>query len=151
MHGMEGTFEEFCNLFLSDMAVGGSVWAHVLAFWNKRNEPNILFLKYEEMKKDFRSTIVKCAKFLGVDATLTTEDITKLCEHLDFQKMQQNKAVNLEVIWNADGKKANTSNKFIRKGQIGDWKNYMSAEMSDKFDKWIELNTRDTDLTFEYE
>lgn len=103
------------------------------------------------MKKDLPSTIVKCAKFLNVDATLKTDDITKLCEYLNFHKMQQNPAVNLEVMWNPEGKETNTTNKFIRKGQIGDWKNYMSAEMSDKFDKWIELNTHDTDLTFEYE
>jgi hypothetical protein len=26
-------------------------WPHVLNFWKRRNEPNILFLKYEDLKK----------------------------------------------------------------------------------------------------
>lgn len=125
----------------------------MLAFWNRRHEANILFLKYEDMKKDLPSTIAKCAEFLGVDAALTTEDITKMCDHLNFQKMQNNPAVNLEPIMlvAAESKEVCRSVKFIRKGQVGDWKNYMSDAMSDKFDKWIELNTRDSDLKFEYE
>lgn len=41
-----------------------------------------------------------------------------------------------------------TDSHFIRKGQKGDYKNYMSEEMIDRFNKWIEANTKGTDLTF---
>lgn len=34
----------------------------------------------------------------------------------------------------------------MRKGIIGDHKNYMSPEMIAKFDKWIEENISGTDL-----
>lgn len=45
-------------------------------------------------------------------------------------------------------KKKDPNSKFIRKGKVGDWRNYMSEELSKKFDDWIEHNTRGTDLTF---
>lgn len=124
----------------------------MLGFWNKRHESNILFLKYEDIKKDLPSTIVKCAEFLGVDCAITSADITKMCDYLNFETMQKNTAVNMEpVLVGAQDNKLNNSAKFIRKGQVGGWKNYLSDDMSLKFDKWIELNSRGSDLQFEYE
>lgn len=29
----------------------GPIWNHILGFWTRRHEPNILFLKYEDLKK----------------------------------------------------------------------------------------------------
>lgn len=76
-----------------------------------------------------------------------------MCDHLNFDKMQRNQAVNLEPMINPDGEDAgeNNSVKFIRKGQIGDWKNYMSSEMSERFDEWIDLHSSGTGLEFDYE
>lgn len=39
--------------------------------------------------------------------------------------------------------------KFIRKGQVGDYKNYMTEEMIAKFDAWTEENLAGTGLSFE--
>lgn len=122
----------------------------MLAFWEKRDDPNILFLKYEDMKKDLPSTIHKCAKFLGVADCITQEDVMRMCDHLNFDRMQKNPAVNIEsyLNFNRDNEKGP---QFIRKGQIGDWKNYMSNELSDRFDEWTRINTADTGLEFDYE
>lgn len=40
--------------------------------------------------------------------------------------------------------------KFIRKGRVGDWKNYMSEAMSGKFDEWVEKGLKGTGLSFHY-
>ncbi|XP_037039110.1 sulfotransferase 1C4-like [Bradysia coprophila] len=152
IHKVVGTFEEFCNLFLNNKAVCGSIWPHMLPFWNRRNDPNILFLKYEDMKRDLSNTIYRCADFLGVSDKLNAEEVSRMCDHLNFDKMQRNQAVNLEPIYNPNGEVDDThSAKFIRKGQIGDWKNYMTREMSERFDEWIDQHSSDTNLEFEYE
>lgn len=122
----------------------------MLAFWKMHNDPNVLFLKYEDMKRDLPSIIKKCANFLNNGIQLTEADIDKMCDHLDVHKMQNNPAVNLEPIISAERLKEKGV-KFIRKGQIGDWKNYMSTEMSSKFDQWIEDKFTGTGLEFEYE
>ncbi len=153
IHKGAGTFEEVCDLLMENIIICGSIWQHMLSFWERRNDPNILFLKYEEMKKDLPSTISKCADFLGVADKLNDEQMSRLCDHLTFDKMQQNRSVNLEQLYNPDGEdtKEKPSIKFIRKGQIGDWKNYMTDEMSERFDEWIDLNSRGTGLEFDYE
>ncbi|CAG2066689.1 unnamed protein product, partial [Timema podura] len=51
MEGYQGDFEDFCKLFLGDTLCFAPFWSHVLGFWKRRQEPNILFLKYEDMKK----------------------------------------------------------------------------------------------------
>lgn len=150
VHGLVGTFEEFCEIFLNDNAPIGPVWPHCLSFWNMRNESNVLFLKYEDMKKDLESTIHKCAKFLGVENRLTDSDVAQMCDHLKFDRMQKNPAVNIGTYLPLNGDKEK-SVQFIRKGQIGDWKNYMSTELSERFDEWTRKNTEGTGLDFEYE
>lgn len=126
----------------------GDVGSHMLAFWNMRHKPNILFLKYEEMKRNLPEMIEKCAKFLNNEENSITKEQTQImCDYLKFDKMQKNPAVNLEPIIGYDEQPV----KFIRKGQIGDWKNYMDEEMSGRFDKWIEEKFGGSGLEFEYE
>lgn len=156
-HRANCTFEEFLELFLEDKWVYGSVSKHMLEFYKRRNEPNILIIKYEDMKRDLPSVIRKCAEHLEITRALTTDDITAICDYVKFDKMQKNSSVNLEsIIFKDPIVKENIDMnmygkvKFIRKGQIGDWQNYLSADTNDKFDKWIADNFDGSDLNFEY-
>lgn len=158
MHGLKGPFDDFLELFLDERSPMGSYWNHVLPFWQRRNDTNILFLKYEDMKRDLPKIVRRCAKFLNVDYQLTDVDLARICEHLKFDKMQANPAVNLEPLLNNidDGRnnnivKSGNESKFIRKGNIGDWRNYLTAESSKRFDEWIERNSAESGLIFEYE
>jgi len=39
-------------IYTFSFSVGfGPYWNHVLDYWNNRNQPNMLFVKYEDMKK----------------------------------------------------------------------------------------------------
>lgn len=62
--------------------------------------------------QDLRGEIAKVAKFLGKE--LTEEQLDRLREHLRFENLQKNEAVNNEF-----GKKMgvmNTEGRFMRKG-----------------------------------
>ncbi|KAK2575934.1 hypothetical protein KPH14_007296 [Odynerus spinipes] len=144
-HNMKGDFEDFAELFVNGNVPMGSFWNHVLPFWNAREQENILFLKYEDMKKDQHEVIRKTAKFLN--KTITDEQVIELSEHLQFSKMAANPAVNLEHLLKAKNPDDSDPNlKFIRKGKVGDWQNYMSAKVSEAFDDWTEKHLKGTDL-----
>ncbi|PSN58317.1 hypothetical protein C0J52_00106 [Blattella germanica] len=148
VHNMSGTFEDFCELFLKDKVPIGPIWRHILGFWRRRHESNILFLKYEEMKRDQKGAIRKTADFLG--KTMTDAQVDELAEHLSFQSMRKNPAVNLEGLMALkNGPEQKPDLKFIRKGEVGDWKNHMSPEMAARFDAWTEENLRGTGLSFD--
>ncbi|ENN80413.1 hypothetical protein YQE_03161, partial [Dendroctonus ponderosae] len=104
-------------------------------------------IEYEEMRLDTRGTVEKIANYLG--KTLTEEQVDQICEFVSFNTMRNNKACNLQVL--VDNKKGDdfytkSGKHFVRKGIIGDYKNYMSPEMIARFDNWIEENIRGTDL-----
>ena len=42
-------------------------------------------------------------------------------------------------------------NKFFRKGQVGDWKNYFSGEKLEEWDKWIGQHLEGTNLKIAYD
>ncbi|XP_032665688.1 luciferin sulfotransferase-like [Odontomachus brunneus] len=145
-HNMQGSFDEFAELMLQDNVPMAPFWKHVLPFWKMRDQENVLFLTYKEMKQNQAATIKKTAAFLGKN--VTDEQIAKLCEHLTFSKMAANPSVNFEFMLSDENRQEDPNYKFIRKGKIGDWINYMSEDLSQRFDKWTEENLRGTGLQF---
>lgn len=156
-HRVNCSLEEFLEVFLENNWPYGNVSKHMIEFYKRRNEPNVLVIKYEDMKKDLPSVIRKCAEHLDIKRTITDDDINKICEYVKFEKMEKNSSVNLEsVIFKDPMMRENVDMnvynkvKFIRKGQIGDWRNFLTPEMNGKFDKWIADNFDGTDMSFEY-
>lgn len=91
--------------------------------------------------------IKKAAKFLN--KTVTDEQIVGLCEHLKFSKMVANPSVNIElVLRNMETRENHSDLKFIRKGKVGDWTNYMSEDLARRFDEWTQKHINGTDFKF---
>ena len=69
-----------------------------------------------------------------------------LTEHLSFDQFKKNPAVNAQELQALGYFKKDGA--FVRKGEIGDWKNHFDVEIQEKFDNWIENNLKGTDLKF---
>jgi len=149
--GCRTSLEDFTKVFLADKAMYGSFWKHIFGYWENKGLPNLLIIKYEDMKKDNASVIRKVASFLN--KTVTDEQIQKLVKHLSFETMKKNKAVNGDDFLELRKNKNLTygDGAFIRSGVVGKYKEELSQETIKKFDVWIKQNIYGTSFSKEYD
>ncbi|GMI86600.1 sulfotransferase 16, CORONATINE INDUCED-7, SULFOTRANSFERASE 16, ARABIDOPSIS SULFOTRANSFERASE 5A [Hibiscus trionum] len=133
---LEEAFDSFCE----GVSHYGPFWDHVLGYWKASLESpkKVLFLKYEDVKKQPADCVRKVAGFLGVpfspeeENKEIVEEIVKLCS---FENMS-----NLEVNKNDTKDSANLigNSDFFRKGEVGDWANHLSPQMAETLDQITE-------------
>ncbi|XP_074646371.1 sulfotransferase 1C2-like [Tubulanus polymorphus] len=140
-----GSWDDFFQLFLHKKIFCGDFYDHVLGWWNQRHRDNILFLKYEDMVTDQKSNILKICAFLG--KTLSVDKIDNIIEQTSFESMRDNPMTNHSHSPYQD----NSIFPFIRKGKIGDWKNYFTDEQCGIIDKIHEDRLAGTGLSFQFE
>ncbi|XP_013145972.1 PREDICTED: estrogen sulfotransferase-like [Papilio polytes] len=137
--------KKYWKYFISDLHHWTPYFEHLKESWEKRHNPNLLFLFYEELSKDLPAAVRRVADFLG--KSFTKEEIDKLCEHLSIDNFKNNKSVNYDVMKEL-GILISDGQSFIRKGKAGGWRDYFDEEMALEADKWMEKNLSDTDLRF---
>ena len=79
------------------------------------------------MKKDHEGVVHKVAKFLGKE--LSDAVVQKIVELTGFEQMKSNPLVNGEELAKAGLHNCSKSN-LMRKGQVGDWKNYFTEDQA---------------------
>lgn len=135
--GYNGNFDDFCRLFISDSLAFSPYFDHIIGYWEQKNYPKILLLKYEDMKQDLCKQIRRTAQFLGKE--LTDDQVLVLEDHLSFKSMKNNKAVNFEPILEFYKTDLNylvdVKGSFIRSGMVGEGKQKMSPGFIKVFDE----------------
>jgi estrone sulfotransferase len=98
--------------------------------------------------QDLPVVIRKTAQFLGKE--LDEEQVDLLAEHLSFASMKNNPAVNYEaaIEINHRLKLVTEDGHFMRSGQVGNYKEAMSPEIIEEFDRWTQENLAGSDLSF---
>ncbi|KAH7972734.1 hypothetical protein HPB52_016346 [Rhipicephalus sanguineus] len=61
----DGTFDEFFDMFLEGHVDFGDYFEHVLSWYERRFDHNVLFVTYEDLKKDTAGWIMRIADFIG--------------------------------------------------------------------------------------
>ncbi|XP_029801395.1 amine sulfotransferase-like [Suricata suricatta] len=139
-----GSFEKFFEQFLEGKVVGSLWFDHIKGWYEHKSLCNIQFMMYEEMKKDLRGSIVKVCKFLGKE--LSDEDMDAVVTQAMFDNMKSDPRANYDSLMELDGIPRNGH--FLRKGTIGDWKNHMTVEQNERFDKIFQREMKDFPLKF---
>ena len=147
IHDYTGDFPTYFELFMDNLVLYTPYFEYMQELWKRRNHPNVCILFFEELKLDLAGNLRRVAKFLGKE--ITDEQVKILVDHLSFKKMKDNKSVNHEEY--KDGKVMKKEGSFLRKGEIGDWKNYFTDEMNKRMDEAIEKYLTPVGLEFRYE
>jgi hypothetical protein len=125
--GMENDFGLYAEAFIQEQVPMFGSWArHLESWWPHRNDPNVLFLRYEEMIRDIEGTVRRIAGFcnLPVDEAAMPR-ILERCS-VAFMKQHTDKF---------DPRFRRTSNGtdvFIRKGQTGEGATRLSPAQREK-------------------
>ena len=146
--GLQQDFQQFAICFLNDDIKFNPFIPHILEAWEQRKHPNMFFTTYEEMKADLRKEAFKLVAFLhGTEYRLANSSMDKLLKAVDIESFRNNVFLNKSKEVPAD----DNGNGFIRKGIIGDWKNYFDNEMNDEWDGSIENQLLGTDYNMIFE
>lgn len=136
-HFMEGMFFEKGSISLAEYARGDfipghEVHKHILAFWERRNDKDVLPLCYENMKADLLGTVERVAAFIDIrldeelrEIVLRQSDIKFMQEHKDqFEDHIIRNARSAAMRLPLDGR----LNK-VRNGQVGEAKEIVPDEI----------------------
>lgn len=115
---------------------------HVLEGWKRRNDENVHFIFYEDLKFDLANSLKKLSVFLG--HPLKDEDLPKLMEHLQFDNFKKNSAINYKHSPDHSEKE-----EIVRRGQVGG-NPEITKEISEKFDEWSKKNLENFGLKFPF-
>lgn len=138
--GYQGLQEDFTKAFLKNQVIYAPFNEHVLDFFKIRDEPNILFLFYEDMKINGDKTVKETMKFLG--KSFSQQQIDQLCNHLSVDAMRLNPSCNNDSLvekaksLNENGKTSGEF-KFIRRGEVGSFKEEFSNETNQQFEEFM--------------
>lgn len=124
-----GSWDDFFSLYEQGHMYFGDFFDWYMAWWQYKDRENVLFISYEDMKKDLKKVIKEVSAFLEKDLAESTID--NMVHHLGFDQMKKNNTTNYR---DAPILKQEIS-PFMRKGVIGDWANYFSQAQSDLVDQ----------------
>ncbi|XP_018419364.1 PREDICTED: amine sulfotransferase-like [Nanorana parkeri] len=137
-------FKHFFEKYLDGEVLAGKWFDHIRGWHTHKDDYNILFLKYEDMIRDLRSAVKQICTFLGVE--LDDEAMDIVVKRATFKEMKTDPLANRE---NLPGEHFNfKAGSFMRKGQVGDWKNIMTVAQSELFDKIFQEKMGDLSLNF---
>ena len=139
--GYDGDFSHWLRLFADGRQQRGSWWEHVRGWWALRGAPNLLFLKYEDLKRDRRGQISKIAAYLGVELSEATLD--KIVAATGFEAMKASKFAGHKQLVGFEG--------FFRKGAVGSWREQFTVAQSDAFDALTAERLAGSGLEFDYQ
>jgi len=159
------TFSDYLHKcwFIKDQPYGNYL-EYYEYMWNKaKDDPNMLMIFFEDMKKNPTSVIRRVNEFM--ETACSEEKIEHIAEATSFAKMKQAKVETVvkaaalvalqshTVLSEKDDsvKKAEGHNFMYRKGEIGDWKNHFTVADNEMFDEVLRKWSVGSEIPFQYE
>lgn len=138
--GYTGSWEHWLKMFVEGKVQRGDWFDHVLSWWDRRNDENVLFIKYEDLLRDLEVEVKKIAQFL--DFQICPDLLETIKKRTSFQTMQKDNFSNMHEIEELSG--------FFRQGRVGSWREQFTLSQNDFFDKIYNKRIAGTGLEFDF-
>ncbi|XP_075538229.1 sulfotransferase ssu-1-like [Dermacentor variabilis] len=165
-----GTFDQFFDMFVEGKVDYGDYFDHLLSWYEHRGDSNVLFVTYEDLKKDTRGWVLKIADFLAKEygdklrqspdiferimATTSVDSMKKINAEMNnwgkdlasvpLETLPEGMKSLVEAMGNLLDKPIKGD--FVRKGIVGDWRNHFSPEQVSRMKERIALKTAGSDV-----
>jgi hypothetical protein len=116
-------------------------FGYVKKWWEYRNDPNVLFMHYADVRKDLKGYVSKIAKFLDVDLNENELDVvTQRCsiEHMKTlpDKFGYKLPLNLDKgLWDLEKDDIIKSGAMVNKGEVGKGKTKFHPKVVEQWKK----------------
>ncbi|CAL8248106.1 unnamed protein product [Lota lota] len=137
-------FNHFFEKFIRGDVYGNSWFDHMKTWYAHQDDMQILFITYEEMIQDLRTSVKRISLFLGKN--LTDAQLTEVVKHSTFKNMRVIPQANYEMV--PDYLLNHHNGTFMRKGTIGDWKNHFTITQNEIFDQVFQKEMKDFPVSF---
>ena len=135
-------WDKFFELFMERNVEFGDYFDHVLSWWVHKDDKNVLIVKYEDMKINLPSAVAKVANFLCQD--ISQDLVDEIAHRTTFANMKKESTV-------YDKQKKHRISSFLRKGELGDWKNYFTPEQAARLDAVYNEKMKGTGIDVEFQ
>ncbi|KAG2464062.1 ST1C2 Sulfotransferase, partial [Polypterus senegalus] len=142
-----GSWDDFFESFLSGNVAWGSWFDHVTGWWDVREKHQILYVFYEDILQDPTREVERVARFLG--HILDKGTIQEIVKHTSFNMMKDNPMTNASTMPTCIVDVSISP--FMRKGQVGDWKNHFTVAQDERFEEEYRRRMAGTSLRFRTE
>lgn len=122
----DGTWDTFFECFIAGEVDFGDYFDHLVSWWPRRNDANVLFTTYERMLAAPAEAVARIAEFLGGRAAALVREPGRLDDVVrssSFDAMRRDQGR-----WSS-ARPADMP-AFVRKGVAGDWRSQFSAEQT---------------------
>ncbi|KAL1471575.1 hypothetical protein MTO96_039870, partial [Rhipicephalus appendiculatus] len=155
-HFRDGTFDDYLDTFVNGNFGYGDYFEHVAAGYALREEPNVLFVTYEELKKNTREVALRLAYFLGEKYGRALEkdeaSLEKILERSHVDNMRNVMVLDLTGKGNPEWKDVISRRKalssedqvaqvkkyeYVRAGKVGSWRDYFTPDQLRKMENRI--------------
>ncbi|KAI0154671.1 P-loop containing nucleoside triphosphate hydrolase protein [Xylariaceae sp. FL1272] len=122
-------------------------WNLMRSWWERRDQPNVLFVHFNDLKKDLDGEMRRVAKFLEIPE-LSGNEWTAAVEHCTFDWMKAHADLSAPKVSSVIFKEGATN--FFNKGTNGHWADVLSKEdiqryeeksrheLGEEYTRWLE-------------
>lgn len=139
------SLEDFAAaMFLAEPETGG-YWQHLISWWPRRHDPEVLLLCYEEMRRDPGTAIDRIARFVGIDLDEDLKSLVLERSSLPFMLAHKDRfddRLMRELLVRMGALPPGGDSAKVRSGEVGGHRSALSAELATRLDGvWAEQVT----------